>query len=274
MILLVKTNCLFCLDRYHNAFQSIRFIISGFPPFNFALTVFCELVPFLSWMVNWVFLIPKGEVAGLRDVLCFIIHIYDLIVLFVTLWAIGFFLFPILKALVIIPWRNCVHSWYGNRQLEAQWDSEVQYDPQMENMFYHMREQGRRVPSLGPGVIASALEGMGEHVNQQQNNVFNIFHTPSNHTPGSRRETHEEAFIRTTSEYAASLAESALKQKKLKQLLEMIGKDMDLTISTNQQDVINTINHISSSHPMLTNENDESNDLDKDKDRNDGPNQV
>jgi len=253
------TKCLVCLDRYHNAFQSLRFIISGFPPFNFALTVFCELIPFLSWMVDWAFLIPKGEVVGLREVLCFIIHIYDLIVFFVTLWAIGFFLFPIINALLIIPWRNCVHSWYGNRELESEWDAQSQYDPHMENLFYHMIEQGRRVPSLGPGPIASVLEKMGGHVNQHQSNVFNIYHTPTNHTSGNRRETHEQAFVRITSEYAKSLAESALKQKKLKQLLELIGKDMNLNISTNRQDVLTTINHISSTHPMLNKNNDESN---------------
>jgi len=81
-------------QRIVNGYHSIRFLISGFPPFNYLLTVFTLLVPWLAWTVDWVFLVPKGELASFEAIFCFFIHIYDLIIflIFVRLiwWALSF----------------------------------------------------------------------------------------------------------------------------------------------------------------------------------------
>jgi len=88
-----NTNCILCMTRVYNTYQSVRFLISAIPPINFFLTFFLMLVPWMGWAFNWVFLVKPGEFVTFFQASCFVKHLYDVfIVLLVTYLAVRIFL--------------------------------------------------------------------------------------------------------------------------------------------------------------------------------------
>lgn len=127
-----NTRCLFCWARVLNAFQDVRFVISGFPPFNFALTTFTILVPWMAWSVNWVFLVDRGELATLRQVLCFLIYIYDFLVTAIVAWLLYKFVWPLVVAVYGFTYGNCLAYNSYKTQQESAWEAEADNDPAFE----------------------------------------------------------------------------------------------------------------------------------------------
>ena len=262
----IRTKCFICWARYNNAWQGIRFLISAMPFFNFPLTVFATLVPFLAWTVSWVFLVPMGCLASGKQILCFFMHIYDYVIVAISFWAISFFVWPIVESLIVIPWNQCVHSYSENRQLESDWEESAHDDPRLSKLFksWNSRADSYSYADSG-GMISSVLTKMGKSVNQQQHNVFNIYHTsrkqqqytnnnsiePSIFGRIKKKETHDERFIRLAKEYAGSLATASIQKRKLQSLLAAIGIGLDHSISSSSNDTLTTAKYIIDNHDMF-----------------------
>lgn len=144
----IHTKCLlFCPERFVNAVHWFRYVISAFVPLNRILTVFTLVVPWLSWTVNWVFLVKKGEITTLKQFLCWGLHTYDVMYTFIVIVLINVVVWPFFEALVVIPLRECREARAQLRAREAQLHSEEQEDPELELVLRQMidfEESSRR----------------------------------------------------------------------------------------------------------------------------------
>jgi len=70
----------------YDAVYALRLFISALPPLNIALSMFSHFVPRLAWLVDWVFVVPKGDFVTFEHLVCFAWRIPSLL-LFSTLVA-------------------------------------------------------------------------------------------------------------------------------------------------------------------------------------------
>lgn len=167
-----KTGCFICLDRFHNTFQSIRFMISGVvPPLNYLLTTFTCIVPWLSWTVNWVFLVPKGCPPSLMTWLCFIMHIYDVVIVGIAIWFILFFIVPFIRVLIIMPIIACRKTTKTASSLGIP-ENDEEYEKELEELWTTMTIRNKKRYNRGgdwrplalrlPNTIYTGYGGAGQ----------------------------------------------------------------------------------------------------------------
>lgn len=82
------TYCIICLDRFYNAWQSFRWLLSAIPPINYSIATLTMQAPWSGVFFNWIFLVPKYHTTSFRQAICFANHLYDVFVTFVVLWFI------------------------------------------------------------------------------------------------------------------------------------------------------------------------------------------
>lgn len=82
------TNCLICTDRILNAWTDIKFILSAIPFVNYPIATFTVTVPQFSVFLNWIFVVPKFQMASIHMWVCFVFHLYDLFVTGVILFLV------------------------------------------------------------------------------------------------------------------------------------------------------------------------------------------
>lgn len=135
----IHTKCLlFCPERFVNAFHWFRYVVSAFVPLNRFLTVFTLIVPWMSWSVNWLFLVGKGEITTLKQFLCWGLHLYDVAYTFIVIVLLNVVVWPFFEAIVVIPLRECREARSQMRARQAQLESEEQSDPELELLLRQM----------------------------------------------------------------------------------------------------------------------------------------
>lgn len=109
------TYCLICGDRFFNAWQSFRWLISAIPPINYPIARLTMQAPWTGVFLDWIFLVPKYQTTSFRLAICFAYHLYDVFVALVVLWF-------ILK--IIRPAVDIVRSTIQNVRAGRQWNKE------------------------------------------------------------------------------------------------------------------------------------------------------
>jgi hypothetical protein len=145
-----NTGCLYCLDRLHNGFQSLRFFLSGFLiPLNFLLTTFTLAVPWLSWTVDWVFLVPKGEIASLFDFVCYFQHLYDFALFLLTIAFFFKFVLPVIHIFIVKPLLRCRTILTTRKQLGSDEEYNEQLRQKVDNAMVKIRQYARQRAYFG-----------------------------------------------------------------------------------------------------------------------------
>lgn len=80
------TYCLICWDRFYNAWQSFRWLISTIPFINYPIAALTLRAPWTGVFLNWIFLVPKYQTTSFRQAICFANHLYDVFVTIVVVW--------------------------------------------------------------------------------------------------------------------------------------------------------------------------------------------
>lgn len=80
------TYCIICLDRFYNAWQSFRWLISTIPFINYPIATLTFQAPWTGVFLDWIFLVPKYRTTSFRQAICFANHLYDVFVTFVVVW--------------------------------------------------------------------------------------------------------------------------------------------------------------------------------------------
>lgn len=109
------TYCLICLDRFYNAWQSFRWLLSAIPPINYPIATLTMQAPWTGVFLDWIFLVPKYHTTSFRQAICFANHLYDVFVTLVVLW---------LALKIVPPLIDIVRSTYQNIRVGAQWNRE------------------------------------------------------------------------------------------------------------------------------------------------------
>lgn len=109
------TYCLICLDRFYNAWQSVRWLLSAIPPINYPIARLTLQAPWTGFFLDWIFLVPKYRTTSFRQAICFAFHLYDVFVTGVILW---------LLLRIVPPFVDIVRSTYQSVRAGAQWKRE------------------------------------------------------------------------------------------------------------------------------------------------------
>ncbi len=109
------TYCLICTDRFYNAWQSIRWLLSAIPPINYPIARLTLQAPWTGVFLDWIFLVPKYQTTSFRQAICFAYHLYDMFVSFVIIW---------LLLRIVPPFIDIVRSTYQNVRAGQQWNRE------------------------------------------------------------------------------------------------------------------------------------------------------
>lgn len=238
----ITTLCVFCPARMLNALHMVRFVISGFPPFNFALTALTVLLPWMAWAIDWVFLVGKREIATLRQVLCFFIHIYDVLITAVVVWFVWRFVWPLVRRLYLFGAACCSSYTAYKYSQESAWESEVDNDPAFEKAARASLLYARAQSSTGGGGgggIGGGGGGGGGGGNSFNNTTFNLFGMgppikqrllgDELQQPG---ESATDAFVRHMSIAAGAQVEHQIAERRAHQLFRRMDVDLDLDSSS------------------------------------------
>lgn len=84
----INTYCIVCWQRYYNAFEEVRFLLSAIPPVNSFFATLTTIMPWTGIFFNWIFIVPKYHNASVFQWVCFIYHLFDVFISVVTIWLI------------------------------------------------------------------------------------------------------------------------------------------------------------------------------------------
>lgn len=141
----VTSGCvIFCWERLWNFLQSIRFLISVWPPINRFLTIYTIILPSMRWTVDWVFLVPKGALGTLHEWLCFVGHLYDPTIILVFLWLVSIFLLPLFSFLVLDTISYIITSRQNYEAIRDEWQSFDPTDSPYYKQFVEVQERTAR----------------------------------------------------------------------------------------------------------------------------------
>jgi hypothetical protein len=212
----VTSGCIFCWDRIYNFFQTIRFIISVIPPVNRFLTIYTYVLPSFRWTVDWLFLVPKGALGSLHDVICAIGHLYDVAITIIVLWIFFVLVYPVLRVLTIEIIQLMIATRDNNESIAAAWQIDLESSPnfvqyrQAQLQLAQQRYEARRVAEQrqltrerafhinnhstlrrrrGEGVVSSGQELAQSRIGEPLREFFDEFaHADQTHSMQSMNE--------------------------------------------------------------------------------------
>lgn len=109
------TYCLICTDRFYNAWQSFRWLLSAIPPINYPIARLTLQAPWTGFFFDWIFLVPKYHTTSFRQAICFAYNLYDVFVSLVVIW---------LLLRIVPPFIDIIRSTYQNVRAGSQWNKQ------------------------------------------------------------------------------------------------------------------------------------------------------
>jgi len=124
------------LTHIYNTGVSFAFLISAFPLTNILLTSFRLLFPFLSWLVDWVFVVPPNRFASFAQIYCFFVNLYSVMVTW-YLWLIArYVLYELLLLVLEIITDLCMKPYAENKELTSRFLEQQENDPALRKALY------------------------------------------------------------------------------------------------------------------------------------------
>ena len=121
----INTYCIVCWERFYNAFEEFRFLLSAIPPVNYFFSTLTTVAPWTGIFFNWIFIVPKYHNATVFQWVCFAYHLFDV---FVT----GVIIFFILK--IVFPLLDIFIELYNNFKALKLPDKEPYYQKQVDRL--------------------------------------------------------------------------------------------------------------------------------------------